>query len=236
MAAKRPRNEDDTKQVKFGKKQISALLESVESLSVFDSQGAKRQRVPKEEIVEFIRAKLTRQRVKGDKINRFDYVSQQSVGSDKRGIEAAISHLSTRHGECILTESHHQLKIPSSTVHVTESDRRKNNKEIGVVQIQSYSLALIVDRDKCTYEDLILTLRDFCDRELLVGAHLCKSKCTQKSHVASVPVSTNIKLHDSCPSYWLVNNQLVNMCSCHAECFAALYPASCLTLNCSEKT
>lgn len=62
-------------------------------------------------------------------------------------------------------------------------------------------------------------------------AHLCKNaRCNRKEHIPSLNVTINIKNHETCPAYWIINGHLHNFCTCHHS-FKCLVPGPSLNVD-----
>jgi len=145
----------------------------------------------------------------------FDYLRRQCINSTSSQVEEYIRRLNTKYVLCLLFTTYPQCKIPCGTITVSASDQQAG-KKIGLVQIQAYNLALLLegcDDD----EQLVGRLQQEIDAGgtgLTVGAHLCKRICLNVAHIARLSSHTNVKFHDSCPAYWVINGNLINFCSC----------------------
>lgn len=199
-----------------GKKQFIALLQAIKSRALYDGQVEKSKQLSKDEIVPFLQEKLVKARSKiSNDLTLFDYLRKHSIDSKNETVEKNIKFLLEKHKPCKVTLNHHQLKLASSTKEVTPSDS-KSNKVRGLIQIQSYNLSVALDQPGMN----LSSLKDFlqrstdADRPYQVGAHLCKRICIQEGHVISLRAVTNFKNHETCPSFWIVRDKLVCLCSC----------------------
>lgn len=101
---------------------------------------------------------------------------------------------------------------------VSTSDK-KAGKAIGLLQVQSYNLAAILDDIKTDHEliqALEQTIADAAEGRT-VGGHLCKRVCLNSKHIRNVSANVNVKFHESCPAMWVINDQLISFC--HLPCW-----------------
>jgi hypothetical protein len=230
--SKRQRLEDDESQspnrVSHGSKQLFKLREVIANDSIYRTQGStwRAQKVPHDQLITFMESKLTEQRNRCLAVSTFSYIERHIVGTvpSHEALSAVRDALASRFGgECRVSNHYLQCKIPTSDVPVTDSDR-KNNKEIGLLQIQSYLLADLLrksGRQKSQFLaeiDKLLVDLEASEQvsEKNVACHLCKQVCLSLGHVFVSTHGKN-KQHDYCPAWWIVNCNPVCFCACDEE-------------------
>ena len=207
--------------LKGGTKQMSDLLQAILNSELCQTQGKNfsDRKVKKGKVAEYLQERLQEQTAKCKKRSAFDYLREHSVNSQPDKVKEYIDTLNNKHGLCLLTEGsgYPQLKIPCSSVAVSKSDE-KAGKSIGLLQVQSYNLAVILDEIKTDDEltqALQQTIADAAQART-VGGHLCKRVCLNSKHIRNVSANVNVKFHESCAGLWVVNDRLVSFCHCPA--------------------
>ena len=180
-----------TEKLKGGVKQMSDLLQAIKDSQLSGTQGRnwKDQVVKTGEVTEFLKGKLIDQLSKCKKRSAFDYLRDHSISSQPEKVKEYIDALDSRHGMCLLTDGsgYPQLKLPCSSVAVSSSDK-KAGKAIGLLQVQTYNLALILDEIKTDDELMQALQQTIADaaQARTVGGHLCKRVCLNSKHIRNV--------------------------------------------------
>lgn len=207
--------------LKGGAKQMNDLLRAIQNSELSETQGRnwKDKVVKRGQVTKYLKGKISDQHDKCKKRSAFDYLRDHNINSQPNKVKEYIDALDTKHGLCLITEGsgYPQLKVPWSTAEVSTSDK-KAGKAIGLLQVQTYNLAVILTEVK-TDDDLIQALeKTISDAEeaRTVGGHLCKRVCLNPKHIRNVSANVNVKFHESCPGMWVVNDQLISFCHCPA--------------------
>lgn len=202
-----------------GAKQMSDLLQAVKNLQLSTTQGRdwKDKTVKKGRVTDYLKSRLKDQQDKCTKHSAFGYLREHCINSDPERIKEYIDRLDTQHGLCILpgTVGYPQTKIPCSTVTVSDSDK-KVNKVIGLLQVQTYNLAVILDEIKSDDELVAALEKTIADQAEVktVGGHLCKQVCINSKHIRNVSPNVNVKFHEACSALWVIENELISFCHC----------------------
>lgn len=131
-----------------GFKQLTRLRQAVVRGTIYRTQGRnwKSQRVPKDDLLRFLESKVDELRNNRPQESTFAYIERHIVGTVPSFEELSMLRelLGKRFGShCRVSSFYPQCKIPTSDVAVSNADR-KNNKEIGLVQVQAYLLAYLL--------------------------------------------------------------------------------------------
>jgi hypothetical protein len=209
----------------MARRQLLDLKEAIQqgALSRTQGQDYKAQFLRDNELVGFLKGKLTS--AKDDTTtDALGYLAGHKIGDcSPEDFSQAKQHIIQASGgihRCDNPENYRQVKIPCSLKKVTASDARAN-KKIGLLQVQSYVLAYMLQRlDVCaTGQDLLSEIDAFITIDngegapRQVAAHLCKRKCSEPSHIALVPDVVN-KKHDYCPAWFICKGKAISFCTC----------------------
>ena len=174
--------------LKGGAKQMSDLLQAIKNSQLCHTQGKnwKEKVVKKGRVTDYLKEKLADQHQKCKKRSAFEYLRNHNINSQPAKVKEYIDALDTKHGMCLLTEGsgYPQLKVPCSSMTVSSSDK-KASKAIGLLQVQTYNLAVILDEIK-TDDELIQALEQTITdaaQARTVGGHLCKRVCLNSKHI-----------------------------------------------------
>jgi len=202
---------DNKEQTAQTNKQYRALLDSIKSDAIFSGQTNKAKKIKREEITNFLVEKLEKHKKQktNEVVSCFSYLEKQSVKSTEKGIKQAQSQLSEKHGLCIKTSNHHQLKVATGKKKASPADV-KAGKIHGLLQLQSYNIEYLLT-PFCDTDGFISRLEATINGDQMVGSHLCKNTCSASGHVVPASYTTNTRSHETCPSYWVVNDKIVNM-------------------------
>lgn len=214
--------------LKSGAQQMDLLLKAIQASRLSKTQGKDWQMklVKKGQVTDFLRERLNEQIAQCKRRSAFDYLRDQSISSNPEKVKEYIDALDDKHGLCILAggSGYPQIKIPSASQTVSQSDQ-KAGKAIGLIQVQSYNLAAILDEVK-TDDELVVSIQATLAEVQAahrVSAHLCKKVCLNAHHTARVSANVNVKFHESCAAMWVINDQLFSFCHCPSgkgTCFA----------------
>jgi hypothetical protein len=209
--------------------ELKQLLEAVESGSVMDGQGKYSRRV--DDVFKYLDEKVQRIIEGGKNFNEFEYLHDHIIGDvPSELVDNHIQALMEWHGQCSYYNTHHQIKIPCRTK-TPDNHEKKQGKNWGVVQVQTYVLSRIIEDTReessgmkpgsherdCLNEILIDNIWRWSNQNF-VGGHRCKIPgCVMKNHVTFTSYSINNLNHETCPSYWIINGELRNMCFCPGE-------------------
>ena len=210
-----------TEKLKGGAKQMSDLLQTIQSNQICETQGKnwKDTLVKKGKVAEYLKRKMRDQLDKCKKRSAFDYLRDHNIDSQPDKVKEYIDTLDIKHGKCLLTDGsgYPQLKVPCSAVAASKSDKTAG-KSIGLIQVQSYNLAVVLDEVK-TDDELVQALQQTiadAAQARTVGGHLCKRVCLNSKHIRNVSANVNVKFHESCPGLWVIEDKLISFCHCPA--------------------
>lgn len=198
---------------------LSALLEAINQGTLRTTQGKSYATAKIHDIHNFILEKCKA----GDRVSIFTYLADQSINSKPETTFKFVEELEARHGACLVGDGgkYPQVKIPCSDRPATEKD-----KFIGYIPVQRSAvepLLLATSNSKEFIEALQMAVSGAQHSSQTHGAHLCKNpQCRETSHILRVNAIINIKHHEVCPSYWVINDKLHNFCCCteQAKCIA----------------
>jgi len=211
------------KKAKFGTQQMQDLLSALQNNTLSKTQGKnyKAECVSGSDAIKLLKDKL-KSVVKESDVTNFNYLDVQNYKSngEKTSLEVVTrikKELLEQYGACLLQKySYKQARIPNVAFPASKSEK---DKFCGLLQIQATTLARLLAEAE-TEEELISCLqRDIAliDTEgLHVGAHICRKQACQ-NHTVFATSGTNIKQHDTCPAYWIVDDTAINFCSCNAK-------------------
>lgn len=208
--------------VSHGVKQLTKLRSIITANKVYrtQSQSYLSNRVTLEQLVAFLKSKLTEQRNASCRAeSTFGYLQTHIVGTipDQDVLSKLTLPLTRRYGsECRVSDHYLQCKIPTSEIPVSESDR-KNNKAIGILQVQAYLVTALLQESNDNVQQFLAQIDTLLAMsEKLVASHLCKRKCLTPGHVLVTNHGIN-QQHDYCPAWWIVNGNLVSFCTCDKQ-------------------
>jgi len=216
-----------------GMLQLTSLRAAIYAKAIFRTQGSnyESQRVPSDQLLSFLQAKVSEQVGRMNSVDSFDYLQQHIIGAipSNNEFNQIKSRLATRYGgTCRVSNTYLQVKYPSSTKLPTRADT-KDKKLIGLIQVQSYLMVYLlriannnIKRFNQEMETLIerFETKNIDQQNKMVCAHLCKKICYSPGHVLITNHSMN-KKHDYCAGWWIVNKNPVCFCTCdNDKCLA----------------
>ncbi len=205
--------------LKGGAKQMSDLLKAIKDSQLSETQGKnwKDKKLKKGKVTEYLQERLADQISRCKHRSAFDYLRDHNIDSQPDKVKEYIDTLDAKYGKCLVTDGsgYPQLKVPCSTMTVSSSDARAG-KSIGLLQIQTYNLAVILDEIKTDDELIVALEHTIADaaRARTVGGHLCKRVCLRSTHISNVSANVNVKFHESCPGMWVIKDKLISFCHC----------------------
>lgn len=169
--------------------------------------------VPFNEVYSFLLNKMGNLKNSLSEFETFEYLNGQCVNTDRDVLESFKSRLKISFKNCSMMNHYSQLKIPCTTIRPMRSDAN-NNKRCGTITLQFWLISMLMDAADDSHE-LYRVIDEYLETHRGdVGSHLCKKVCSTRGHVIPTKSIVNIKTHDSCPAFWVVNQKLYSLCIC----------------------